>query len=328
MDAAMNPVREDAPVFRVGGTTHTWGQVFAWARRSGDLKILQTEVRQALACQGRAADQRRPLERDRERAVAVAFRRARRLHAAEDLEAWLAARGLSVDQWREYVRGEALRRRQAAELDVIVEQHPVDDDDVERLTSVWGRCSGAFGRWADDLAHRIAAAHALGERGKGLVPQADELDDLEARFEAFHRSVVTPDRLASLVAARYLDWLRIDCDTVTFHDLDTAAEARLCIRDDGWTLRQVARAGGGRVRRRARLAEDIDADHRHQFVRAREDDLVGPVPEDGGLSLAVVMHKHTPALDDDEVRLRATRHLVDTAVAREVNDRVEWLAPR
>jgi hypothetical protein len=319
---------DDGPVFRVDGTVHTWTQVFALARRRGDVVILQAEVRQALACRARAEAQGRPLERDRERAAAVSFRRARRLHAAEDLEAWLAARGLSVAQWREYVRGEALRRRHAAELDAVVERHGPDDAQVGELLSVWGRCSGAFGRWAEELARLVAVAHALRDRGGSPVPEVTDLGELTSRFDDFAQVVATPDRLESLVTARYLDWLRIDRETASFRNLDTAAEAGLCIRDDGWTLRQAARAGGGRLSRRASLAEEIDDAHRHQFVRAHEDDLLGPLVIDGAPSLVQVLRKHPPTLDDDEVRLRATNHLLDTAVAREVNDRVEWLDPR
>lgn len=316
------------PAFRVDGTVHTWEQVFTLARRRGDVAILQAEVRQALAYRARAEAQGRPLERDRERAVAVSFRRARRLHAVEDLEAWLAARGLSVTQWRDYVRGEALRRRHAAELDTVVEGHVPDEAQVAELQSVWGRCSGAFGRWAEELARLVAVAHALRDRGGSPVPEVTDLGELTSRFDDFAQVVATPDRLESLVTARYLDWLRIDRETASFRDLDTAAEAGLCIRDDGWTLRQAARAGGGRLSRRASLAEEIDDAHRHRFVRAHEDDLLGPLVIDGAPSLVQVLRKHPPTLDDDEVRLHATNHLLDTAVAREVNDRVEWLDPR
>jgi hypothetical protein len=243
-------------------------------------------------------------------------------------EAWLAARGLSVAQWREYVRGEALRRRHAAELDTVVEGHVPDEAQAAELQSVWGRCSGAFMRWAEEMANLVAVAHALRDRGGDPAPDVADLDELTARFDRFRQVVATPDRLASLVTARYLDWLRIDRETASFRNLDTAAEAGLCIRDDGWTLRQAARAGGGRLSRRASLAEEIDDAHRHQFVRAHEDDLLGPLVIDGAPSLVQVLRKHPPTLDDDEVRLRATNHLLDTAVAREVNDRVEWLDPR
>ena len=314
----------DAPAFRVDGIAYRWSHVFDHAKRRGDWRILQTEVRQALACLRLTAEEGPPLGREAERSVAVAFRRARRLHAAEDLEAWLAARDLTVAQWRHYVRGEALRRRHAAQLDTVVSRHPVDDAAVEKALSVWGRCSGAFPHWAQQLATRAAAAHATASRAGDPLPGPDDLAVLEDLFDRFVDEVATRERLEALLAARYLDWLRVEGESAAFADHDTAAEALLCVRDDGWSLSEVAQAGRGRLRRHRLLVEEIEADMRHHFVRAREGDLLGPLPLGDEEALVHVLRKDAPSLDDEEVRLEASRHLVATAAAREVEDRVEW----
>ena len=319
----------EAFAFRVDGVGYRWSTVFADARRRGDWQILEIEVRQALACAKLVAKGGPPLEREVERSTANEFRRARRLHAAEDVEAWLGARGLTVRQWRRYIRGEALRQRHAAELADLVEEHPADDAAVHNTLPIWGWCSGAFPRWAEALAARAATAAALGETGDPDHPDGSvDLQSLDEHFDRFAADAATPDRLAALIAARYLPWLRIDGDLVAFSDEDTAREALLCVREDGWSLADVAAVGGGQLRRRALLAEELDVEVRHHVVRARDGDLLGPLPLDGRPALLFVRHKRAPDIDDDEVRVRATRELVDTAVGREVADRVEWLHPR
>jgi hypothetical protein len=327
-DAPSGLVRADAPAFRVDGVEYRWARVFAHARGRGDWQILETEVRQALACRRLAAEQGPPLAHGAERSLAVAFRRARRLHAAEDVEAWLAARDLSVAQWRGYLRGEALRRRHAAELDTVVERYPVDDALIRQARDVWGRCSEAFPRWAGQLATRAAGAHAIRERTGMPPPDPDDLAALEDLFDRFADDVATRRRLEALVDARYLDWLRLDAATAVFEDQDTAAEALLCVRDDGWSLSEAAHAGHARLRRHRLLVEEVDPATRPHLVRARDGDLLGPLPLGGQPALVRVLRKDAPSLEDDELRLKATRELVGTAAAREVADRVEWLHPR
>ena len=321
-------VRAEEVAFRVDGVDYRWAHVFAHARSTGDWRTLETEVRQALACRTLATAQGPPLLPGAERPLAVAFRRARRLHAAEDVEAWLAARGLTVAQWRGYLRGEALRRRHAAELDTVVERYPVDDAVVERALGVWGLCSSAFPRWAGQLATRAAAAHAICERAGTPPPDRGDLAALEEHYDGFAADVASPRRLQALLDSRYLDWLRLDAETAVFEDRDTAAEALLCVRDDGWSLSEAAHAGRARLRRHRLLVEDVDADARPHLVRARDGDLLGPLPLGGQPALVRVLRKDAPSLEDDELRLKATRELVGTAAAREVADRVEWLHPR
>ncbi len=317
--------RTEEPAFRVDGVVYPWAQVLAHARRRGAWQILTTEVRQALACLRMATEQGPPLERDAERPAGNEFRRARRLHAAEDLEAWLASRELTVAQWRHYIRGEALRRRHAAELDTVPERYPVDDDAVEKAAGIWGCCSDALARWAWLLAGRAAAAHAATERAGDPPPAPDDLDALEELSDRFADGVATNERLEALLAARYLDWLRLEGTSAAFDDDDTAAEALLCVRDDGWTLAEATQAGRGHLRRLRLLVEEIAPDTRHHFVRARDGDLLGPLTIVGEPTLVHVLRKDAPSLDDHELRLKASRQLVSTAAAREVDDRVEWL---
>lgn len=324
---ASGPTAHATLAFRVDGVGYRWADVFAHARRRGDWRSFEIEVRQALACLRRAAEQGPPPDHETQRSTATEFRRARRLLAAEDLESWLTERGLTVAQWRRYIRGETLRKRHAAELDTLVDRYPPDDAVADTALPIWGTCSGAFSDWAEALANRAAAAHAVCEDTGRPPPEPDDLDTHETLFDRFAAHAATAERLEALIASRYLDWLHVDCDIAVFTDPDTAAEARLCVHDDGWSLAEAARAGGAALRATHLLVEDVAAGARADFVRARDGDLLGPLELGSGPALVRVRRKSPPSLDDVELRTRATRELVATAVAREVDDRVERLYP-
>ena len=65
------------------------------------------------------------------RAAATAFRHEHNLLAADELEAWLAARGLAVADWNAYLRRLLLRERWAEELERIESEFAVGDEEVE-----------------------------------------------------------------------------------------------------------------------------------------------------------------------------------------------------
>ena len=328
-DPRLDPTVSDAVALQVDATDLRWSDVVAYAVREGAWEVFTTELRQAVACRRLVAEQGPRLDRATERDVATAFRRARRLLAAEDLEAWLAARDVTVRAWQEYVRAEGLRRRHAHELPELVVRFPATDEQLRTLRPVWGWCTGALPRWAEQVAVRVAAAHALDGPGSVAVPLDDtELAALAERHERFAEAAASPARLGALIASRYLDWVRIDADLATFSTVDRAREARLCVTDDGWTLAQATRAGRGSLQRRSLLVEDLPTEVRHEVVRAHEEELLGPLALAEGPTLLWVRGKHRPSDDDAEVRRRATDELVTTATSRELDARVTWLHPR
>lgn len=318
-----------AVVFRVADVGYRWEDVFAHARRRGAWRRLETEVREALACQRMVVEEGLPWAVEEERTAARAFRSARRLYAAEDLEAWLAARGLTVAQWREYVRGTVLRRRHERDLSAVVARYPPGDGNVEGTVAVWGLCSGAFAAWARELAARAAGAHAQWERQPDgrQPPGCREEDRTDALWTRFIHTSANPSRLRSLVSAHHLDWLRVDWEQAVLPTRDGAREARACVRDDGCALAEAAEAAGTHLQTQSALLEQVDDGLRHEFVRCGEGDVVGPLQRREGWMVLHVRGKTPPSLQDPDVRARAVTEAVDTAVAGEVADRVRWLLP-
>jgi hypothetical protein len=323
-----DPTIDQRPVFSVDATGFAWDDVFAHARRHSAWAALETQVRQAKACERLAAAHDLLPDVVEERAAAQAFRLERRLYAAEDLEAWLAERGLSVAQWRDHIRESVLRRQHAEDLDAVFGAYPPTDAEVEAALPVWGVCTGAFGRSARDLAARAAAAQAAWARGTGgQAPAPGRLDVLDALYDRFTEQAARHEALEALVASRYLDWLRVECEQVTFPHDDAAREALLCVRDDGWTLTVAARAAGAEAVQANVLVRDADPEVRHRLLAAQDGDVLGPLQLPAGPALVHVVRKTAPDVDDPELRALAVREVIDAAVAREVDDRVRWLEP-
>ena len=139
----MNPqlgVLAGRSLFTVAGRTYAWEDVLLAAELRGDLGELEHQTRLGLACLHRLAAEPDALPAETLRAAATVFRYEHNLLAAEGLEAWLDARGLSVSDWNGYLRRLVLRERWAGELDRIVSEYSVDDDVVEAALTAEAIC--------------------------------------------------------------------------------------------------------------------------------------------------------------------------------------------
>src|SRR5262245_8473135 len=284
----------ERPVFAVGGRTVGWEDVLSWAGRTGALAALaQDTAARAAAVErdGPAADVREP---------AAAFRYARRLLAADELEAWLDGWGLTTAEWLGHLRRGLARP--------IAGSFPARDRDVV----VDAVCSGALEGWARALAERLAVA-----------PDAPD-GELEARFDAFRAAAVTDEAVAHEVDGRRLDWLRVEGEVVAVGDEDVAREVALCARDDGEPLEGLAARAGGELVPLDAYLDDAEPALAAALLGAREGEVLGPLADGGRWLVAHARRKTAPSLDDPDVRARAAARVLARALAREVERRVTW----
>lgn len=298
--------RGDRLVFTVGSAGFRRSDLVAAAEAWGEWARLVQAVREELACDGRS------VEAGEVTAAANGFRRARGLLAAEDLETWLAERDVSVADWLSHVRRSLLRDRGG-----IPDTLPPASGQ-----GVWVRaiCSGVLG----ELAERLAAGAACAAAQAIPVDPASPAR-LDAARERLGASAATEAALGRELGARRLEWTSVDCRTCLFPDSEVAAEAALCVREDGRAFEDVAGEAAGVETRRVRLlAGELEPDLAAALLAAEPGELVGPVEVRGGSRLALIEAKTPPSSADPELRARAAAIVAARAVARAVDEHVRW----
>jgi hypothetical protein len=306
------------PVLTAGGHTYTWSHVFLTGRLWGEWEELE---RAAAHAEADATD-------DELRRAGARFRTARRLLAADELRAWLAEHRLTQADWRGYLRRELGR---AGDLDAAgaPDEH-----------SIWaeGVCSGTFERWSHALAARAAALAADPAADAGLPPRAwlarapdaepavaADLWSAEAAYERLRGRVAASNAAARVVAGNGVDWLRAECEFVVTPDEDVAREAALLLREDGLAVAEVARLAALEPVVASPYVCDIPPELRAPVVSAAPGDRLGPVAlDDGSFVVLLLRGKVAPTMEDPEIRERAERAALESAVEHEVTERVSW----
>lgn len=294
------------PAFSVGEAVFTWVDVVAFARRHGRWDELVQEAGDGLARQraGMVADA------DAVRQAAADFRYRHRLITAEEAEAWLRARHVTVAEWHDYIRRTVLRAMPADATD------PPAAADVTPLLWPTGRCSGLL----EDAAEALAARVAVHVRLTGTLPESDA--DVDSALDRFRAAAVTDTAIRVVIGAHHLDWLRVTLDEALFAGEGAAREAVLCVREDGLGLADVCKLAGARFVRRHCFLEELDETTRPSVLGAPVGELLGPFPAANGFQLMRVEAKVVPSEGDPEVRQRAAEVALAAAVRREVEERV------
>lgn len=299
----------DRVVLTVGPVDYHWRDVEALGRHTGRWEKFAHQVREGLEAAAAAGTPPDGLEEAADR-----FRRQRGLLAAEDMEAWLRQRRLTVADWRGWLLRDVLRGGP---------RRPVGDQEVEAHLWVDGVCSGALRDLAGDLAAR-AAVHAAAVE-QGLVPRPAGTpgpEDLDAGYKQVLAGEQTPQRLADVIRDRRLDWTWVAAARLTLPDRDVAREAAACLRD-GMSPDEVARLAAtspsvltGRL---GHLIAPLSA----ALIGATAGTVVGPV-RGNGWEVLRVDERNPPAVGEPDVEELARRVLERRCVEREVDRRVRW----
>jgi hypothetical protein len=350
---------DGARIFTVGRTVYVWEDVVLAAHLWGDWSALEQRARDGLACLARLDDAEDEgeddLDEDEVEAAGTEFRYQRDLIAAADLEAWLEARGLTVDGWLDFIRRSLLLARWAQDLDEIRETYELDDDEVSEAVLCEAMCGGAAQRLTERLAAR-AAIHArllddadlldvdpdtlasvaalAGDEGlERALPhlsrderrqRLEELQRLEAAWQRFAARVAPPDALRKVITTRGLDWMRLTGQAVVASDEELAREIALCVREDGRPLDDVATEAELRCETIEWWLDEVEPVVRDALIGAQPGELVGPVSGTQGHLVLNVVDKRLPSEDDAVVRARAEHALLARTVEHELANRVVW----
>jgi len=301
--------------FLGGGVPYTWKQVATEAQRAGTWAPLSRRMAATRAALDGARRAGLSLSQERIREAEATWRYARRLVAAEELEAWLRAREVTVAEWREWLRGDLA----VSTWPELAEALASLVDEIDDASWVAGWCSGAIEQFARDFAGRVAARLHLLARGVDLP-----LDDA---FERFRMEAATEEAISSAISANQLEWLAIEGDWLSFADEDAASEGLALIRDDGLSIEALGHTVGAAPERRRVMVEDVPVDVRQRFLSAQPGDHLGPIPAHDGMAIVAVHAKLLPSPDDEAVRQRATATIIARAVDRAIEEQVRWVEP-
>jgi hypothetical protein len=226
--------------------------------------------------------------------------------------------------------------------------------DLQDAAAADGLCSGAFTRWAVALAGRVAAVAGApvtrSSPAPGTAPadgppvdpiagvaldwfpdwleadlraRAGHLLEIVTRFEAVSEGAITPSALEARLTEHYLDWMRVEVESVAWPAESAAREARLCIREDGMSLSAVAIASRRPLERGSFLLEQIEEGRRALILSARPGEPLGPVANGDSWDLLRVVSKRAATLDDPDIRRRAEAAVVAALVAGAIRA-VRW----
>ena len=334
IEPATEVARAERVLFTVGATAYRRRDLVVAAESWGDWDALLREAREEIACDAHAGDVADPLDPTAVDKAAVAFRRARGLLAAEDLESWLAERDVSVADWLAHLRRSLLCDLWRGELDSLLRAgEPADAAGIAAAAWTRGICTGALGDLADRLATEAAAEAALAtppadESGVPALADADVgAAAIERRRAAHARLVeqaVTAAGIARELDAHRLEWTSVDCVLLVHADLDVLREAALCVVDDGLELEAVALEAGAELRRSRLLVGELPSEVGGPLLAAEPGQLLEPVEVDGVAWLARLEAKTTPSAADPALRERAVELIAARARARALDNWVHW----
>jgi hypothetical protein len=305
--------------FEVAGRRFNWCDLVAAARAWGDWALVEQAASSALLALEAARASGVPLAGPEFDAEAHHFRHVRHLLSADELERWLADRGLDTEQWLDYVRGvivsESLPPARLAQA-----------SGSAPPAAAWAQaiCSGALTRVAERLASRAAVTVA----GGGSLPRgrlsAFDVRELDRAFERFRAAQADPAAVIRALDRHREDWTQVDLHRLLTDDRNVAREVALCVRVDGRQLAEVSEDAGLALERRRTTLEQVDEPVRTSLLGARRRELIGPYAIDGGYWLVELLDRRAPSLDQPDVADRARRAAIERAIRREVADRVSW----
>ena len=306
----------------------------------GELDVKWKEFLHQVAAETRADELELEPDDSAIASAAEAFRYEYDLITAEETEAWLANRALTLDDLADYLT----REHYASTLheEIIPDEIEYPSADVELRQSFLAELilSGELDQMTSDLIVRLAARCA----GKELPPDMiaaekrkflhriaitseqladwleqlqrdskwlDEMLAMEAAYTKHCATLLIPEARQRELLALRLPLTKFKTETIEVESLDAAREALFCVREDGMSMEEVASEGGYPYRRADFILEDLPVDEQHRFLSVSAGEMLKPTAHGDGFELRRILKKIEPQPDDPNVKSRIDQRLLD-----------------
>jgi len=331
---------DDLIVCTCGSQEYTLRDAIEAALFRGELDSTWKEFLRCVQAEKRADELDIDLDESAIAAAAEVFRYEHDLITGEETEAWLAARGLTLDDFSDYFT----RRYCASAVNEKVVPEEIEYSSatpkLHQLFMAELILSGELNRMTTALMFRLAARCAekdldldaitakkqkffdrnamepaqlpnwlerLGRDSKWF----DEMVAMEAAFRRRCDTLLVPQARQRELMALRLHLTRFETEVIELESHDAAQEALFCVREDGMSMEEVAIEGRYPYRRVDFLLEDIPADGQQRFLSVSVGDVLEPVARGDGFELCRIIEKIEPQPDDPSIKLRIDQRLVN-----------------
>ena len=306
----------------------------------GELDSTWTELLRCVEAERRADELDMELDDSVIADAAEAFRYEHDLITAEETEAWLATRGLTLDDFTDY-----FTRRYSADTlneNIVPEQIEYISATLElrQLFLAELILCGELDRMTTALMFRLAARCAEKDLDSNAITAEErkffdrnkiepaqlpnwlerlgrdlewfnEMVAMEAAYRRRFDTLLVPQARQRELAMLRLPLTRFETEVIELESRDAAQEALFCVREDGMSMEEVAIEGRYPYRRADFLFEDIPTDAQQRFLSVSAGDVLEPVAHGDGFELCRIIQKIEPQPDDPNIKLRVDQRLVD-----------------
>jgi hypothetical protein len=341
-------------IFRAGQKTITVDEVICAAHLRGELETSWRRVLKYAQSEtiGLEADQADLQVRSEQ------FRISRDLISTEETERWLDERGLTLDDFSEFLARQEVYDDLASVDGGQTRQDyafaPVDLREQLRADLLF---TGEFDRLATGLAWRIAAHEAVSdsvpasaiasERARFLERSGvsddmldrwllalgrdavwfNEMLELEALFRRQREALFTLASCERMLPSLRMPLARFELELIEVDSRDAAREVFECVSADGESMEEVASGAGYPYRRSTVFYEDLPADLQPRLLSAMPEEILDPIEREGGFELFRLIRKIELNLADEEVRSRVEAKIMERHFSELVARFVRWILP-
>jgi len=291
--------------------------------------------------------------------LATDFRYTRNLVTADECEQWLAALGVTSDEFADhFVRlglagpsglfADTTQQNESAPLPAVM------DPDMARSFRVDWLLSDEFPEMARALAWRVALqcdgrpapddGDLAVQRRRGLANQRctgleledwlaqgegatgwfDELPVLEALFQAESQAFLTPRNQQRALAGLRLPLFRFELEVLELESQAAAGEAFLCVTEDGIPLSELAAQNHQSLHRVTSFLEDLPEDWQQPLLSASPGQALPPFAVGDGFQLCRLLAKQDPVLTDPGVLARVNTSLLRGHFQELEQQHIQW----
>ena len=348
----MSAPRHDLIVCACGKRQYLARDAIDTAIFRGELEAKWKEFLEAVEAEKRSEELDLDLDEAAISSAADAFRYEYDLITAEETEAWLATRSLTLDDFGDYFTRRYCANALNGEIAPVEVEYHSASPELRELFLAELILSGELDRMTTALMWRLAAHCAEKD------PDPDAIAVAERKF--FDRNEIEPSQLADwlerlgrdsewfnmmlVIDAAYrtrrdtllvpqarqhelmvlrLSLTRFETEIIEFESRDAAKEALFCVREDGMSMEEVASEGRYPYRRVGFLLEDIPIDTQQRFLCVSAGQVLKPIERGDGFELCCIVKKIEPRLDDPRVKSRIDQRLIDRHFSELVSKHVE-----